>query len=360
MAMYGKIYSGIEYRATRLSSDSTGQTMDNFLQDKVDNNSEDSIVSVFMLPYAIYLATERAGSGMWNSIVSGISRPSNIDGYTPRNKKLLTYPYCFLSLDCINDEMSFKYELFSDPNSISFDMSCALTPDPEIVIMPNAYGENVGNPSPIYSLTMKGFPQCAFLIDSYRSWLATRAGTDISSIIGSTFGMTSSAVSGMGSASATASKAASSGNIGAHDMSLVGSIASGLGMLANTAGITSSILGSLNQATKGNKIRGTQGAGTIFARGMLRPHIRKMSITKEYAKMIDDFFEVYGYAINRVDTPKMHITGRSYCYTQTSNCDIHGNIPSFDRVKIQSIFDRGVTFWTSLTNIGNYNTSEGT
>lgn len=356
--MYGKIYSGIEYRATRLSSDSDGSTMDDFLQDKVDNNSEDSIVSVFMLPYAIYTATMLAGSGMWYSTAGGISRPSNIDGYTPRNKKLLTFPYCFLSVDCINDEMSLKYELFTDPTSISFELTCALTPDPEIVIMPIAYGENVGNSSPIYSLTMKGFPQCAFLIDSYRSWLATRAGTDISSIIGSTFGMTSSAASGLGSASAGASKAAASGNIGTHDMSVVGGVASGLGMLANTAGITSSIIGTLNQATKGNKIRGTQGSGTIFAKGELRPHIRKMSITKEYAKMIDDFFEVYGYAINRLGTPKTSISGRTYCYVQTSGCDVHGSIPTSDRVKIQSIFDRGVTFWTTISGVGNYNTSD--
>lgn len=359
MAMYGRLYSGIHYRATRLSSDPDGSTMDDFIQDKVDNNSEDSIVSVFMLPYAIYLGNV-SGSGAWGTTTGGLSRPTQIDGYTPRNKKLLTYPYCFLSLDCINDEMSFKYELFNDPSRIVFDLTCSLSPDPEVVIMPIGYGEYTSQSTAVYSITMKGFPQCAFVIDSYRSWLATRAGTDISSIIGSTFGMGASAVSGMGNASVTASKAAASGNIGAHDASVVGSVASGLGMLANTAGITSSILGSLNQATKGNKVRGTQGSGSLFARGLLRPHLRRMSITKEYAKMIDDFFEVYGYAINRVDTPKTHITGRSYCYTQTSNCDIHGNIPSFDRVKIQSIFDRGVTFWTSLTNIGNYNTSEGT
>lgn len=57
-----------------------------------------------------------------------ISKPSSLDGYTPKNKKLLTFPYCFLVASNNNGSSNiYKYEKFTD-SKCQFDFSCIPTP----------------------------------------------------------------------------------------------------------------------------------------------------------------------------------------------------------------------------------------
>ena len=57
-----------------------------------------------------------------------ISKPTTVDGYTPKNKKLLTFPYCFLVGSNNNGSSNiYKYEKFKSSNC-QFDFSCIPTP----------------------------------------------------------------------------------------------------------------------------------------------------------------------------------------------------------------------------------------
>jgi hypothetical protein len=307
-----------------------------------------------MIPYPIYLACQKGSGSPFNTQTTGIGRATTIDGYTPRNKKLLTFPYCYLVLDVLNDSAVYKYESFTDPSNIFFAIYCSLTPDPEIIFIPVNY-ENVDT-NAVYAMTMKGYPQCAFIIDSYRSWLATRAGTDITSLLGSGTSAIGGVVGKAGNALNEANVASTTGSIAGEASAVLGGVTAGIGAVATGLGISSGIIGMAKEASQGNKPRGTQGAGTLVGANKLKPHIRRMSITSKFAKMIDSFFDRYGYTTNLVKVPNRVRSGKTFCFCQTNECNITGAIPAKDMAKIKSVYDKGVTFWTSLGAIGDYPT----
>ena len=70
----------------------------------------------------------------------------------------------------------------------------------------------------------------------------------------------------------------------------------------------------------------------------------KMSIKQEYAKIIDDFFSMYGYKVNEVKIP--NVTGRqNWNYVKTIDCNLLGDIPQEDMQTIKNMFDNGITLW---------------
>ena len=82
----------------------------------------------------------------------------------------------------------------------------------------------------------------------------------------------------------------------------------------------------------------------------------KMAIKQEYAKIIDDFFSMYGYKVNEVKIP--NITGRqNWNYVKTIDCNLLGDIPQEDMQKLKDIFNSGVTFWHNPNTFLDYSQS---
>ena len=81
-----------------------------------------------------------------------------------------------------------------------------------------------------------------------------------------------------------------------------------------------------------------------------------MSIKKQYAKIIDDYFSAYGYKINDVKIP--NITGRTnWNYVKTINCNILGDIPQEDLQTLKDMFNSGITFWHNASTFLDYSQS---
>lgn len=70
-------------------------------------------------------------------------------------------------------------------------------------------------------------------------------------------------------------------------------------------------------------------------------------------KRIDDFFSMFGYAINQIKTPSYH-NRTVWDYIKTINVDISGNIPQEDVDELKAIFNNGVTVWHSAATFGDY------
>ena len=78
-----------------------------------------------------------------------------------------------------------------------------------------------------------------------------------------------------------------------------------------------------------------------------------MSIKQEYAKIIDNFFSMYGYKVNNVKIP--NIFGRkNWNYVKTLGSNIEGDIPQNDLQEIKNMFDSGVTFWHNSNTFLDY------
>lgn len=70
----------------------------------------------------------------------------------------------------------------------------------------------------------------------------------------------------------------------------------------------------------------------------------RYTIKREFAKVIDDYFSMFGYQTNEVKTP--NIKNRpNWNYIKTVHANIIGDIPQSDLIEIKSYFDNGITLW---------------
>lgn len=270
--------------------------------------------------------------------------------YIPRNKKLLTYPFKYLEVDnCEGNKSAYRYEYFNTlpPSGSSgacyFHVygSCS-TPEPSVLCVPYEYNgetESYGE-----SIAMNNFPSLCWNVDAYKAYLAQRDstlfGNQISSVI------------------AGAERGALSGAVGGIGGALVGSLAGAIGGLIGSsqqllADTLNEMRGNDIPARMPNETRGTISSNIMVQIRQKAFYFRKKSITVNYAMMIDDFFDMYGYAIREHKVPRMD--ARPYwTYVKTKGCVVHGGLPADDGGKIESIFDNGIRFWKNHTHIGHY------
>lgn len=296
----------------------------------------DGIVSVFLM------ATNMVGAILDSAKTYDISKTKNlttIDGYTPKNNKLFTYPYNFLYVTNLQgNHAEFPYEYFADDScnfTLCGDMSC----NPQVVLAPNNYKGVAVNYDE--KLVLSGYPQLAYNTDTFKAWLAQNGASLATSTLSSAMGV------GVGVASALAMTNPVTATIA----------------LASTAVSASSLVGNTvasvyEHAIMPRQAHGSTGATTMAAIGLLDFAFMQKHIRAEFAKIIDDYFTMYGYATHRVKVPNRSARPH-WNYTKTVGCVITGSIPSDDARKICAIYDNGITFWKSGDEVGDYSLDNG-
>ena len=83
---------------------------------------DNAIFGAYVIPKAIVNNTSQdtsySGQNSPETISLTYNKPSTLNGYTPVNKKLLTYPYCFINMSNNNGSTnSMRYEDFYDPQN---------------------------------------------------------------------------------------------------------------------------------------------------------------------------------------------------------------------------------------------------
>ena len=284
----------------------------------------------------------------------------NIDGYVPKNNKLYTYPYNFLCVLTPSGSKIFKYEMFEhgvDDNYTSggecrFKVMGALTPTGTIQIVPEGYlqdavvprtGEYRSNYSDV--IEVSGFPQACYNTDLEKAYIAQwRAGFGARLIGGAanflTRGIGNQVLGGAGFVRRYRGYRNVTGTVGA----LVDDIA---GMHSHAAAL----------GVAPSKTEGTASDVTTIQNDFLAPLFFPRHVRAEYAKIIDDFFTVFGYACKRCTIPNLHAR-ENFTYVKTRGCYLlGGNFPHDFESQISEIFDNGITFWVDGDAIGNYSIS---
>lgn len=345
--VYGGIYSGVRYYMYTSSED-----LNNVIKNVSNSGRADAITSIFIapLPFISVSGTEVGNVNTegiyWGTVTDGsatIQTPNykltSLNGYTPTNKKLLTYPYIYMLMDNnAGSSAIYKYELFNRDNlsntKCDFKMYGSLTPGFSGRIIPLNYNGVDENNSE--GLTMCKFPVCNWTTDVYMNWLTQNSINIGTQALSSTLQIVGG-IALMGT--------------GAGAFAGAGMIAGGLTGVANSVGqiyqhelMPPQAEGNLNSGD----VTFTMGNSTFTA--------YQMSIKKEYAQIIDEYFNMYGYKINRVKIPLSNHR-QNYWFTKTIDANIDGAIPNGDLQKIKECYNRGITFWKSATNIGNYNVS---
>ena len=271
-----------------------------------------------------------------------ISMPTSIGSYTPKNNKLLIYPYNCLTLTNNSGTMAeYRYEDFIN-NAPLFALVGLQTPSCPMFIYPKNYKKDETNYSGYaWGIPLAKIPQGSWNADMYTNWM-TQNGVNI-------FGMkidapTSHAL--MGSMQALMGAATGS----------VDSIGSGIGTMLGT--MTEMYRASMIP----NQIGGQTTVGDVtYAYDKIAPTYYKMRIREEYARIIDDWFTRFGYKINRIKLPNQ--IGRAYWnFVQIGasesigySSNVNQSVPASSMEIINTIYRNGTTIWHSHANIGNYN-----
>ena len=322
---------------------------------------QDAIVSVFLMPKHVI-----------DNYMNGQSHDPMDDtpyylpltpilSYTPKNKKLYQYPYCFVeaSDNCGNSNI-YKYEYFEpwqiDPeehNKIAFRIGATFSPNSEMYIYPmyyNHFGDiNTKEVALDTAIISSSSPQIPFSIDSYAIWLAQNS-TWINGhrVPGTEIFNAKSAVN--------AEVATVAGTMGAMKALGPTPLALGAGAVAGGLSIFNSVHDKLVAKERAKLLPDKYNAGTgnvniLFNKVGFTLYVK--AIKADMLRRIDSYFELYGYKTNELKVPNMD-SRPHWNFVKTAWANINGNIPADDIVKLKNIFNNGITFWKNPSEVGNY------
>lgn len=349
---YGGVYSGLTYLFVLLPEHANRLIK---CYDKA--NKANAIVSIFTVPLGLLSAgnlsivnhTDSGGNmitiGIFPSSTSTpitintttLSKPSTIDGYTPKNKKLLTYPYSyFYATNNSGSEVVYHWEDFS--SNPAFQVDGTVCQGMSIKAFPTNYKKGTGKAGYNYGINCGKLPICAWNSDYYTNWLTQNAVNQPLSI--------ASSVSG--AALGTIGSLMSGNVIGAS-----ASIANGM------LGVGQAVARKYEASITPDQAKGNANCGDLnVAETRMGFTFYPMSVKTEYAQIIDDYFNMAGYATNRVKTPNV-AHRQNWWYTKTINANIVGNVPNNYMNKIKDAYNNGLTFWRNPANFLNYSVSNG-
>lgn len=305
----------------------------------------DAIVSIFYAPITVGLgpttsvSVERSGDDAdtktvlitsptasndaksYDDLV--LSRPSSVDGYVPKNNKLYTWPYCWIvGSNNSGQEAEYKYEDFA-AGDIHFAIRAALCQGMSSKMYPYNYKDYTGFTAlSNYSITGAKLPTISWKSDHYLNWEAQNSGVVATGVFtGAGSSMIGAAISGPNA----------TGLVGAG-ISMIGSVMNTMAEIDR-------------QKRLPDQAKGNVAAGDInWSMKTTGFSIRPMSIRYQFARIVDNFFSMYGYKTNRVKVP--NITGRAnWNYVKTIGLNFTGDMPQEDADEIRTLFDNGLTLW---------------
>lgn len=313
---------------------------------------------------------------------------ANLNGYVPKNKKLLTYPFKKLLLtNGIGASTILDYDEFVSPQGVkqspAFEVMGTYNGSGQIICTPFNYKGVARNYD--YKLVISEFPQCGYTLDSYRAWIASggdvRQQMQVVRTVGNgLFGALGLAQQASGAydtlwnqnyadnynQNARANNMSQSTlNANATDYAnqnttLPQAVANN-GILGGVGGMFSGLLGGYtdykmteyNSQAQSNIPVGMTSGNVLVGARELNFRCYDVDINAKDAQILDEYFSKFGYQTNRLKVP--NISGRkAWNYVKTADCEIVGNIPASIKSSIINIFKSGITFWKNGDRIGDY------
>lgn len=297
------------------------------------------------------------GGILQGSNVTVAHRPSKLDGYTPKNKKLLTFPYTqLMAFNNNGSATTYRFEYFKNPENVNMSIYGTTTSESKIRITPYNYKglEGSNNADFAEALDSAPYPIVSYLGDAYNIWFAQNRNTiqnqwdalELSAVTG----IASSALDNIGGVLAPQ-------NVASEDGGQMTNVSLGGGMLSSAMSSVMQAKALIAQHQDArlapNTAKGVQSQGIAYQSGKTFTFYSK-TIDAQHAKRIDDFFTMYGYPINEI-TNINRKTRKSFTFIKTLDAHIQSvTMPEDQRRFIQQSFNNGVRFWCNTDRIGDY------
>ena len=341
----GKIYDGVYCGATVIVFPTTAggiASANEFLG--AFTQKPESVLMVYMLPRlalnisgtisddGVRLGSTSAGNSAVR-VCDAITGLETFQGYQPKNKKLYTYPYNYYHVDNGDGSaMPTRYEFFTNLTP-TFEIQLNIVPPVQLKLMPRNYKGAVASETgnaylSAEFLSLGNLPIGGWNYDTYKAWQAQNA-----------LPLALKAAAGVAGL-------------------VVGAFTGGAGLAlgaVSLAGMTASVISEDYQASiQADTCKGNYSCGNVaFSHGESSFFGGRCHITRDYAIMIDKYFDRFGYKQGRLMLPPQAVRPH-WTYVKTIGCEVKGNCPADDIKKICSIYDAGITFWRNASEIGNY------
>lgn len=258
---------------------------------------------------------------------------TTLDGYTPKNNKLFTYPYRYIKLtNGMGGAALYAIEKFTSTPAFDIVLNKAMTGGYM------AYSTNYGKTASTAArkqdnISSNGQVTGSWQGDGQGQWIANNGVATAVSTVGSLAASGATIAAG----AATANPALVAGG--------VMSAASTIGNLKQTFDKVEHLSNPI--------VGGCNSLAILHTADAIDPMVEEYTLRAQIARVIDDYFTKYGYATKQLKTP--NITGRTnYNYIQVQGAIGKGDLPSEAMDKINEICNRGVHIWHNHANIGNF------
>lgn len=306
----------------------TGQTIDKAVKlisttsisQLQDHRNE--LIGLYAIPAWVHDGTNKYATNNIKKKDVNLSLPISTlaCGYAPRNKKMLTSlckAYLFYNENGF--KLPLKPELFTSKTPTFTVKSTELST--------NGFLLQVGNYADYTAKTNKISYNCE-----------NRLGYDANTGLDKVLNTLTSAVGVVNAVGSVASQAFA-GNIGGAVQGAVGAVQQSINMIdaLGQRGVNTGASGDVMSITE-------KRAMPVFA---------DVSPTEAQCRYIDDYLDVYGYAINEIGKISTYMKNRTnWNYIQVANCNIKVSAPNDDFNRLKQMFESGVTIWHK--NFGDY------
>lgn len=370
-AMFSGIFSGAKYRVF-----STASEVDAFINQLAALNAADAIVSVFMAPGA----PAESDAPTYVNINTGIDTTkevfSNAKGkqYKIKNKKLLNGQFTrIMAMSDTGEQQIYYPENLYGGDVLKGRVAIIYGPEFEMFFRPDYILPSTNLSTANYGLGLTQNLQCTWngngvLGKTIRNCvIAAGVGLAGAAVIGAgaaggmaaSAGGTGLAVQGTSAIANVGSAMATRGDIMGAGRAIAGAAQSPVGQAAlmsyNIADNVPQIKRFVNMLAGGERNqRYTAGSSTAtFAMGMHGFDFRRQCPDLDTLEKIDTFFDMFGYAVNKVKMPNLQ-TRQCWNYVQLDTPCIVGSVPVQGMNRIKQAFADGIRLW-HVDEVGDYN-----
>lgn len=342
------IYQACAFIAFEIKKDSTQEELDAsvqavnlYMQNLVDGVMIQSVqilrmVPKFMAPASVGIQPNNTANPRTNKVV-GKKSPTSFGGYVPKNNKLYTEQFNYIVIDNgAGTQQTLGYEYFKGdsidgdtPGTPTFRVHSQLSTNPSCRLIPYSYKAPGRAENPMYAMDLNAYPQCSFSYNEMRAdYFANQSSYKVQGV--------QNAVKTAASIGQNVVTMATGGPSG---------IASGIAGIANTAlDVANTIAKQTDRARIPNIVQGVADSNIQFAIGRLTFTEYRMQVRPYFAKIIDNYFTAYGYAINDIKKPELNTRTRfNFIWTQGAN--ILGDLPTDAKRVINAQLDAGLRIW---------------
>lgn len=294
------------------------------------------------------------------------SFPNKYDGYRPvKESKLLMYPYTVLTFeDYQGNHAEFKNE-YIGTKELEIVTQGGMGTSHKVAYLLNNYNVKENYDTSVNRLgnsiicnNPNDIPIMSDMLSAYLQGNRNSIQNQKNSIMwNGVMGMISGSVSGVG-ANVQRQSAISKGSTMGATMGALSVAQAGVGVaqgLGNTVLDLQAIQAKQVDISNVPPQISNMGGNTPFTygNGTSGLYIVKKQIKQEYIDKLTDFFNMYGYRVDRTKIPNFH-TRQYWNYVETKNCNILGSINNDVLQELKNIFDNGICLWHT-DDIGNYN-----